>query len=110
MPRDYRVYLDDILSAITKIRAYTHGFSFKEFSADSKTVDAVVRNLEIIGAAVKHVPGDVRVQTSAVEWNKIAGLRDILAHEYFGVDLEIIWEVIQHKLDTLEQAVRSVLR
>lgn len=110
MPRDYRVYLEDTLEAIGKIRMYTEDLSLKTFSADPKTVDAVVRNLEVIGEAIKKVPEDIRSKRPDLEWKKIAGLRDILIHEYFGIDVEIIWDIVQSKLPVLEEHVERILR
>ena len=110
MPRDSRVYLEDVLEAIARIQLYTRGLSREAFAADQRTFDAVVRNLEVIGEAVKQLPADVRSREPAVEWQKIAGLRDILIHQYFGVDAEILWDVVETKLPGLEAAVRSILR
>ncbi len=110
MPRDSRVYLEDILEAIRKIRRYTVGLSGEGFAADEKTLDAVVRNLEIVGEAIKNVPESVRERNPDVEWKKIAGLRDILIHEYFGIDAEIIWDIIQTKVAILQSRVEEFLR
>lgn len=107
MPRDVKVYLDDILDAIEKIRGYTVGLSFEEFCNDNKTFDAVVRNLEIIGEAAKNVDNKERKQYSKVEWRKIAGLRDILIHEYFGIDVEIVWDVVKNKLPKLAKSLKD---
>ena len=109
MPRDYKVYLQDVVEAAGKVRSYTAGLSFKTFSEDTKTVDAVVRNLEVIGEAIKQVPDDVRSRHTDVEWKKIAGLRDILVHQYFGIDVEIIWDIVQNKLPALEAQIRKVI-
>ena len=109
MPRDYRIYLEDILGATRKIRAYTNGLSKTAFLADDKTFDAVVRNLEVIGEAAKNIPESVRANTPTIEWKKIAGLRDILIHEYFGIDGEIVWDIVEHKLPGLETAVQQLL-
>ena len=103
MPRDSEVYLEDILQAIGKIRKYTAGLTRNDLDQDEKTLDAVIRNLEIIGEAAKMVPESVRVSYPAIEWRKIAGLRDILAHQYFEVDLDIIWDIIQNKLPELDK-------
>lgn len=78
MPRDYKVYLEDILEAVRKIRKYTSGLSFRAFAEDSRTFDAVIRNLEIIGEAAKGVPEHVRSENPQVEWKKVMGLRNIL--------------------------------
>jgi uncharacterized protein with HEPN domain len=110
MPRDYKVGLEDILDAIHKIRTYTAGSTLQTFKQDSKTFDAVVRNLEIIGEAVKNLPDSVRSKHPEIDWKRIGGLRDILIHEYFGVDAEIIWDVIENKLGALETAVQHVLK
>ena len=109
MPRDYRVYLDDILEATAKISDYTAGLTLGELKGDSKTLDAVVRNLEVIGEAAKKVPAEVRSSYQDVAWKKIAGLRDILIHEYFGIDVNIIWDIIQNKLPSLEREVKKIL-
>lgn len=109
MPRDSRVYLEDVLEAIARIQRYTRGVSRDAFGSDERTVDAVVRNLEVIGEAVKQLPTEVRSRAPAVEWQKIAGLRDILIHQYFGIDIEIVWDVVQTKLPDLGAAVRSIL-
>jgi uncharacterized protein with HEPN domain len=96
MPRDYKVSLDDILEAVRRIEIYTSGMERDQFQSDLKTVDAVVRNLEIIGEATKNVPPEVRAKAVVVPWSKIAGMRDILIHAYFGIDVEIIWDLIQN--------------
>ena len=109
MPRDFEVYLQDILEAILKVQAYTAGMSQESFAADSKSVDAVLRNLEVIGEAARGVPESIRTTHPQVEWRKIAGLRDILIHHYFGVNLEIIWDILQNQLGRLEKDVRKIL-
>ena len=110
MSRDYKVYLEDILEAIGKIRTYTVGMSADSFAADNKTLDAVLRNLEVIGEAVKRIPDEIRLQHQQVEWKKIAGLRDILIHQYFGIDAEIIWDVVHNKLPELERQIRDAVQ
>ena len=110
MPRDYKVFLEDILEAIGKIRSYTAKSSLQGFSKDEKTVDAVVRNLEVIGEAVKNIPDDIRLKYPDVEWHKIISLRNILIHEYPGIDLETIWDIIENKLSPLEKQVKEILR
>ena len=109
MPRDSRVYLEDILEAIGAIREYTSGMSRESFGRDRKTVDAVLRNLEVIGETVKRLPTEVRSAEPEVEWPKIAGLRDVLIHAYFGVDLDIVWDVVQNKVPSLARKAKSLL-
>ena len=108
MSRDYKVHLDDILQSCARIREYVQGYDAKKLKGDQKTYDAVVRNLEVIGEAVKNLPEDVRKEHSEVEWKRIAGLRDILIHEYFAVDADIVWDVVQNKLPALEEKVREM--
>ncbi|MBI3996604.1 MAG: DUF86 domain-containing protein [Candidatus Omnitrophica bacterium] len=109
MSRDSKVYLEDILEAIRKIRSFTQGLSLAALSQDAKTLDAVIRNLEVIGEAVKRLPEPVKQQQPQIEWRKIAGLRDILIHEYFGVNVEVVWDVVEQKLPALEKAVQQLL-
>lgn len=97
MPRNFRLYLQDILDACRKIREYTVGQDFGSFKSDSKTIDAVLRNLEIIGEAVKNVPEEVRNRSPQIARKNIAGLRTILAHAYFAVDATIVWDIIQNE-------------
>ena len=109
MPRDYRLYLDDILECIEKIGNYVTEMDADKFSADPKTVDAVVRNLEIIGEAARSLPDDVKDNNSEIEWRKIISLHNILVHEYFGVNAQLIWEITQTKLPPLKDACIKLL-
>ena len=109
MLRDYKVYLNDILTSISKIERYMDNLSFQEFTQDGMRVDAVVRNLEVIGEAAKHVPKEIRRKYPLVEWRKVSGLRDILIHEYFGVDLDILWDIAKNKLPTLKKGMERIL-
>jgi len=108
MLRDLKLYLDDILISIERIEEYAGVLSFEEFSDDRKTIDAVVRNFEIIGEAVKNIPYDIR-DCYDYEWRSIAGLRDILIHGYFGVSVSIVWDIIQNELPELKAQIRSIL-
>jgi len=109
MPRDYRLYLDDILDAIHQIRSYVQGQDEEAFASDRKTQDAVIRNLEIIGEAAGNLPAATKEIAREVDWRKIMGLRNILIHEYFGINLPIVWDVVQNKLAPLEAACRRLL-
>ena len=108
MSRDYRLYLQDILESCENIRQYTGGMNFEEFSADRKTIDAVVRNLEIIGEAVKNIPNKILQTRPEIEWKEIARLRDLITHHYFKIKLTIVWDIVQNRLNELEKAVREM--
>lgn len=108
MSRDYKVYLDDIVEAIERIRDYTTELSFETFSNDRKTVDAVNRNLAIIGEALNRIPEEIKTKYPNIEWYKVIGLRNILIHDYFRVDLEIIWDILENKLSQLEKQIKEM--
>jgi uncharacterized protein with HEPN domain len=109
MPRNPGVYVEDILEAIRRIRSYTAGLDEAAFAASPITIDAVVRNLEIIGEAAARLPEDVKSVADGVEWRKIVALRNVLAHEYFGVNAAILWDVVDHKLEPLERGCRTMV-
>lgn len=107
--RDYTLYLADILQAIGNIENYTEGYDSQRFLQDSKTQDAVVRNLEVIGEGVKKIPQSVRDAHQTIEWKPAAAMRDFLIHDYPEVDAEVVWETIQRDLPALKQGVEICL-
>ncbi len=104
-----QAFLKDILEAARRIISYIEGIEYAAFLNDLKTQDAVVRNLEIIGEATKHLSNEVRQQASHIPWQSIARMRDKLIHHYFGVNLDIVWNVVQDDLAELVEAVESIL-
>jgi uncharacterized protein with HEPN domain len=105
--RDVAFFLEDIENACIKILRFTGQMTFKDFIGDEKTYDAVIRNLEILGEAAKRLPDDVGRQMPEIEWKKVRGLRDIVAHEYFGIDTEIIWSIIHNKVPELLRVIQK---
>ncbi len=109
MPRDYQAYLNDILESIKKISKYTKSLSYEEFCKDELVKDGVIRNLEIIGEAIKNIPENIKNKLPDVEWRKIAGLRDILIHAYFGVDNEILWDIVKNRIPELKLQINQII-
>jgi uncharacterized protein with HEPN domain len=107
--RDWRLHLEDILEAIGKIERYSAGMDFEQFQADEKTADAVVRNLEIIGEASRHIPREVQERNPNIPWDKMRGIRNVLVHEYFRVSLPIIWQTLKEDLPPLVPLLSEVL-
>ena len=108
-PREWRLRVEDILEAIAKIERYIEGLTYEQFQADQKSVDAVVRNLEVIGEAVRHLTSAVEDLPPGVPWLDIAGMRNILIHEYFGVDLNIIWQTVRQDLPELRTQLQRAI-
>lgn len=109
MQRDTGLYLEDMLEAAARISGYIAGRDFATFSSDPRPIDAVIRNLEIFGEAAKRVPEAVRQRAADVEWRKIAGMRDVLAHAYFQIDLAIVWDAAHHKVPSCVEPIRRLL-
>jgi uncharacterized protein with HEPN domain len=108
--RDFRLYCMDILDSGAAILEFVKGLSFVEFRGDRKTCSAVIREFEIIGEAVAKLPEELKGRRPDVEWQDIKDFRNLLAHEYFGVDLEIVWKIIEEDLPILMDAIREIMR
>ncbi len=109
MPREYLLYIEDILSSSKKITRYVGDYSFVQFLKDERTVDAVMRNFEIIGIAAYNIPQEVKDRHMEIEWRKIYLFRNVLAHEYFGIDKEVLWGIITKKIPKLVAQMEVVL-
>jgi uncharacterized protein with HEPN domain len=107
--KDPPVFLEHVLESIQFVREYTASITKEEFKASRQVQDAVIRRLEIIGEAVKNLPPDFRQAHGDVAWKSFAGLRDVLIHEYFGVDLDLTWTTVQDDLPNLEKQIIGIL-
>lgn len=107
--RDWRFRIRDILSAVEAVIEYTDGMTFGEFVADRKTVDAVVRNLMTMGESVRWVPGQIQERHRDVPWRALRGVRNVVVHEYFGVDPRILWQTCVGDLPLLVPKLEAVL-
>jgi uncharacterized protein with HEPN domain len=108
--RDWRFRVRDILAAVRAIERYTEGMTFEEFAPDGRTTDAVVRNLMTIGESTRWIPEQVRDAHRDVPWRTMRGVRNVVAHEYFGVDAEILWETVRGDLPPLAPLLEAILR
>lgn len=107
--RDNLLLLEDMLQAANKIKQYTDNLDYDAFISDDKTIDAVVRNFEIIGEAANRIDPDFRTNNSEIEWKRIRGLRNRIIHDYFGIDYEIVWTIIESYLDELIDWLESLI-
>ena len=107
--KDDRVYLAHILDAVERIQKYTSEGK-AAFDRDEKTQDAVVRNLEIIGEATKNISDELRSKQPDIPWRRLAGMRDKLIHEYFGVNLTIVWQVVDQEIPKLGASLGEILQ
>ncbi len=106
--RDSKLLLEDILVATDKIKVYTQGLAFDQFIDDSKTVDAVIRNFEIIGEAANRLSDDFKITYSNVNWFRIRGFRNRIVHDYMGIDYQIVWNIIENDLDRLVLDIKDI--
>ncbi|MCU0615067.1 MAG: DUF86 domain-containing protein [Desulfobacterales bacterium] len=106
--REISDYIDDIINAIDDIAEFTSGMSYEKFVADKKTVNAVIRSLEVLGEATKHIPVSFRRKYPDIPWSKMAGMRDILIHDYMGVNLMTVWKVSQQRLLELQPLLKGL--
>ncbi len=106
--RNWHFFLEDILESMDLIADYIQGMDYDRFKNDRKTIDAVVRNLEIIGEAARNIPEDVRNNYRDVDWKGIVGLRNRIAHEYFGIDTSIIWNIISVELPPFKKKLQKI--
>ena len=109
MKKDPIVYLSHILDSIEKIEEYSSGLSKKEFLASTKAQDAVMRRLEIIGEAVKNLSPSFKKNYPDIPWKQAAGMRDVLIHEYFGVDAGLVWNTIKKDLEKLKKQIEKII-
>lgn len=108
--REYLDYFKDILDALEKIDNFTAGLDFESFAQDDKTTFAVIRALEIIGEAARKIPKSIRSRHPDVPWQDMAGMRDKLIHDYFGVDLRVVWKTLQIDLPSLKRVIDEVIK
>ncbi len=108
--RDWKILFEDIIESINRIENYTKDLSFEDFAQSQLIIDAVVRNIEIIGEASKNVPEETQNKFEDIPWQKIKGIRNRIVHEYFAVDISIIWYIVKNELQPLENNLSQHLK
>ncbi len=108
--RDYRDYLKDIIDSIKDIESFIKNMSFEDFAKDRKTINAVIRSIEVIGEATKKIPKSIKDRYPSIPWKRMAGMRDKMIHGYFGVDVEILWKTIKEDVPPLKPLILEVLK
>lgn len=108
-PRNWKFRLDDIIDSLELIAEYVQNMDYESWRKDRKTIDAVIRNIEIIGEAASHIPENIQEQYTDIPWYQMKGMRNILIHEYFGVDIDILWKTVQQDLPLLKLKMQKVI-
>lgn len=109
MHRGHKLYLEDILESVNNILTYTADYSYEKLIQDKMRIDAVVRNFTIIGEAANNIPQEVIDRYPFIEWRKIIDFRNVIVHDYFGIDYEILWDIIKNKLLELQKGIQTIL-
>ncbi len=107
--REWKLFIEDILESIRLIKNYVENMGFDDFKNDRKTIDAVIRNFEIIGEASRFIPDEIKEKYENADWKGIVGLRNRIAHEYFDISLSIVWHIVMKELPTLEDQIKEIL-
>jgi uncharacterized protein with HEPN domain len=108
MKREWEDYLADIIQSMNEVEEFTRGLTYESFMKDRKTINAVIRSLEVMGEASKRIPDEVRAKHSEIPWKRMAGMRDKLIHEYAGVDLETVWDAIQEEIPPIRPLLEEL--
>lgn len=107
--REWNLFIEDILESIELIESYVVNMDIEYFKKDRKTIDAMVRNFEIIGEASRNIPDEIKTKYRNVDWKGMIGLRNRIAHGYFGINLTIIWEILKRELPLLKERMKQIL-
>lgn len=107
--REWKLLFEDIIESINKIEGYTFGLAFHDFEENSLVIDAVVRNIEIIGEASKNIPSEIQQSFTDIPWQKLRGIRNRIVHDYFDVDRTIIWHIVINELSSLKKTLQNHL-
>lgn len=107
--REILLLLEDMMDAAQKILSYTSGMNFDDFTNDDKTIDAVVRNFEIIGEASNRVPDNFKSDHPEIEWRRMTGLRNRIIHEYFGINYEMVWKIKEENIPELVELIQQAI-
>ncbi len=108
--RDLNLLLEDMLESALKIKRYSANLNYELFINDDKTIDAIVRNFEIIGEAANRLPPDFRIVNTEIEWNRIRGFRNRIIHNYFGIDYEIVWTIVENDIEELIDQLKILVK
>jgi len=107
--RQYNLFLKDIIEAIGKIKSYTFDLDVEDFKSNTMFIDACLRNLEVIGEATSNIPEEIKQRYKEIPWIEIKDFRNVVIHKYFSVDIDILWNIIENKLDSLKEQIQKIL-